>query len=1122
MHYVSRRAALRSAIAVALAPTLGPALLPDLAPAASAAESAPWTAKWIWAPSSSTNQWVAFRRSFRLASVPSGAVTRIAADSKYWLWVNGTLVVFEGGLKRGPNRTGTYHDEIDLAPYLTGGDNTVALLVWHFGKQGFSHHSSGQGGLLFQSEIRTGTTTTRLVSDADWKHTVHPGYSHDTSGTQANFRLPESNIHYDARAATAMTGWQIPGFDDSRWTAPTDFGAVGSAPWNDLVRRPIPLFRHSGLKPYSNAAALPGTGQGTTAISATLPSNLQVTPYLKVDAPAGAVIGIQTDHYDDGANLTGIEPGTGYNVRATYVCAGGVQEFESLGWMSGTAVRYTVPAGVTILELKYRESGYDTDFAGSFSSGDAFLDTLWTKAARTMYVNMRDNYMDCPTRERAQWWGDVVNQLKEGFYTFDTRSHALGAKAIAQLTSWQESGGVLYSPIPSVIWTAELPVQMLASVWAFWTYYLHTGNADAVTGAYPAVKKYLDLWSLDGDGLVAHRAGDWDWEDWGSNIDARVLDNCWYYLALDTAAKLAELSGDSGDVAGWRARRDSIKANFDRVLWNTSRNEYRSPGYTKDTDDRGNALAVVAGLAPASRHRAVTEVLRTHLNASPYMEFYVLEALYLMGAATVAEERMRNRFAAQVADPACHTLWELWTKADGTDNHAWNGGPLYALSAYAAGVRPTRPGWTTYEVIPQTGTLTKIDTVTPTVKGDIRFGIRRDGTRVTLTLTSPSGTTARVGVPTYGGSRPVIEANGTTVFSGGSAKGAVSGLGYDGKDSSYVYFTVRPGTWTFTATGTGRLDDLALGRPVTSNNSLENGDWGRNRLTDGRLTSGTGAKGYTSNEFASADVSANPVWVEIDLGSDTDLDAVRLFPRTDTTAAGGGTTGFPVDFTIQTRADGSSTYTTVRTVAGQPNPDGRVQTYGFSTITARYVRLRATRLGAPAADESATYRLQLAELTVPTAVTTVTSNYTLENADWGKTRVLDGATTSVPGAKGFTSIDFSSADVGDTPVWIEVDLGADRTIGAVTLHPRTDTGGAGGGSAGFPVDFTLQTRSDGASSYATVRTVTGQSNPGGDARTYTLTSARGRYLRLRVTRLGAPASDETAKYRLQLAEIRVG
>ncbi|SFO14053.1 hypothetical protein SAMN04487980_10775, partial [Streptomyces sp. cf124] len=188
---LTRRSTLCSAIAVALAPTLGSLALPGLAASASAAVS--WSAKWIWAPTSSTNQWVAFRRSFTLAAAPSKALTRIAADSKYWLWVNGTLVVFEGGLKRGPNRTDTYYDEIDLAPYLKSGANTVALLVWYFGKQGFSHNSSGKGGLLFQSDIEAGANTTRLVSDTGWKHRVHPGYSNNTSGTQVNFRLPESN-----------------------------------------------------------------------------------------------------------------------------------------------------------------------------------------------------------------------------------------------------------------------------------------------------------------------------------------------------------------------------------------------------------------------------------------------------------------------------------------------------------------------------------------------------------------------------------------------------------------------------------------------------------------------------------------------------------------------------------------------------------------------------------------------------------------------------------------------------------------------------------------------------------------------------------------------------------------
>jgi hypothetical protein len=115
-------------------------------------------------------------------------------------------------------------------------------------------------------------------------------------------------------------------------------------------------------------------------------------------------------------------------------------------------------------------------------------------------------------------------------------------------------------------------------------------------------------------------------------------------------------------------------------------------------------------------------------------------------------------------------------------------------------------------------------------------------------------------------------------------------------------------------------------------------------------------------EFASADVSANPVWVEIDLGAgaDADIDAVRLFPRTDTLAVGGGTAGFPVDFTLQTSADGAGTYTTVRTVTAAPNLNGPVQTYGFRTTTARHVRLQATGLGAPAANEASCARLGVA------------------------------------------------------------------------------------------------------------------------------------------------------------------
>ncbi|CAM5715817.1 alpha-L-rhamnosidase OS=Streptomyces griseorubiginosus OX=67304 GN=AQJ54_19195 PE=4 SV=1 [Streptomyces griseorubiginosus] len=557
------------------------------------------------------------------------------------------------------------------------------------------------------------------------------------------------------------------------------------------------------------------------------------------------------------------------------------------------------------------------------------------------------------------------------------------------------------------------------------------------------------------------------------------------------------------------------------MLWNSARNEYRSPGYNGDTDDRANGLAVVAGLAPASRHRAVTEVLRTHLNASPYMEFYVLEALYLMGAATVAEERMRNRYAAQVADPACYTLWEIWDKSGGTDNHAWNGGPLYVMSAYAAGVRPTKPGWETYDVVPQTGTLTKVSTVTPTVKGDIRLDITRDGSQVTLALTSPGATTARVGVPTYGGSSPVIKANGTTVFTGGAATGSVSGLSYASKDSAYVYFTLQPGTWTFTVTGAGRLDDLALGRPVTSNSSLENSDWGKNRLTDGKLASVSGAKGYTSIDFPSADVSANPVWVEIDLGADTDLDAVRLFPRTDTPAVGGGTAGFPVDFTIQTRPDGSGTYTTVRTVTAEPNPGGLVQTYGLQNDD------RALRAppGHQARDPS---RRRDHQVPPPAGRThrPHRRDHRHRQLHAGERRLgQDPASGRHPHQRrrlqGFHQHRLPLRRRQRLTV---VDRGRPRRRPGHRIgHPAPPHrhGRRGRGHGGLPgrlhvPDPHRRRHHLHHRPHRHRRAQPERSRP--DLHPHL---ANGRYLRLKVTRLGKPASDESTRYRLQLAEIRI-
>ena len=84
----------------------------------SAAQEYSWKAKWISKEQclSEANTWLAFRKDVTLDKVPESLVARIAADSKYWLWINDELVVFEN---ESLSTSGTsYHAGLDGSDHL--------------------------------------------------------------------------------------------------------------------------------------------------------------------------------------------------------------------------------------------------------------------------------------------------------------------------------------------------------------------------------------------------------------------------------------------------------------------------------------------------------------------------------------------------------------------------------------------------------------------------------------------------------------------------------------------------------------------------------------------------------------------------------------------------------------------------------------------------------------------------------------------------------------------------------------------------------------------------------------------------------------------------------------------
>ena len=689
-------------------------------------------AKWISynSPQTVPNTWMMFRKDVKLTDIPKQLIANIAVDSKYWLWINDELVVFEGGLKRGPARDATYYDEVDIAPYLTKGENTIAVLVWHFGISGFSHVNSGACGLFFEAV----SPSLEILSDGTWKGGIYGAYQ-NTEAPFPNFRLSESNIRFDARKA--IKDWNKKAFKGNLSNVPF-IGSIYDTPLGELVKRPIPLWKDYGLAEYADVVK-----SGDT-LKCRLPYNCHITPYLKVRATAGKTIQMITDNYTGGSER---------NVRAEYITSDGEQEYESLGWMNGHEVWYILPDDVEVVGVKYRETGYDTEFSGSFHCNDEFYNELWKRSVRTLYVTMRDTYMDCPDRERAQWWGDAVNELGEAFYSLSPSSHQLAVKGIHELVNWQREDGVIFSPCPAGTWNKELPLQMLASVswYGFYTQYYYSADSTFVPEIYDRVRRYVhDVWKTDADGMAIERAGDWTWGDWGNNVDLGVLTNCWYYLTLKAERAFALQLGKTADATLAASMMKKMEENFDKRFWTGS--AYRTPGYKGETDDRSQAMAIVSGLASKDKYPQLLDVLKKEYHASPYMEKYVLEALFMMDQPDFALERMKKRYSSMLKYKEYTTLFEGWGIGaegfgGGTINHAWSGGPLTMLSQKVCGVEPTSPGFRTFRVKPQLGSLTDADAKFETVNGMIKVTVAQKKKNCTIRLTVPNGTSAEVVFP---------------------------------------------------------------------------------------------------------------------------------------------------------------------------------------------------------------------------------------------------------------------------------------------------------------------------------------------------------------------------------------
>jgi hypothetical protein len=700
-------------------------------------------------------------------------------------------------------------------------------------------------------------------------------------------------------------------------------------------RRDAVAIKDYGLKDYIHISKdLPRSEDRPWKLVCTMPYNCHFQPWIQLDSPEGKTIQFNSSN----PLVLYLTP------TETCITISGEQTYEAKKWVSGEGAIYTIPAGVTVKAVRYRETGYDTAFAGSFECNDNDYNILWKKAARTAYLCMRERFYDCPDRERVGFWGDGTPELNQCFYMFDAASHRLCKELVLRKLEPE------FYPGQHLEFLGE---------YGLWFYYLQTGDLESIRAVYEPTKTFLFDTYKFGNSKT--------WFDWGKDSkDTSVIETCFYYIDLGTLRKMAMATGHEADLPAIDAKREDIRKTFDARFW---KGNYYQSSDVAAPDDRANAMAVNAGLAGRDKWDAIyTQVLSTTTNASCFFDRWVFEALCTMGRQEQALMRMYERYKTMIPC-SFTTLWEhydrwwaSWLNAfdDASSlNHGWNP-PALVLSQTIAGVSPVAPGWSEYQVLPKEAFLTAIKVTIPSIKGPVTVDLKKTASEYSIGLVSPADTTAIVGIPKRSFSTlNVIKVNDATIWNG-TYGGGVNGITWHGEDADYVKFKTAPGTWKFIALGTLPLrSPKPLPPPSPNETALDKKSWTASAsVPDGSfLFSGakipidvaaanaidgdhwTGWRDMTKTRYAGQ-------WFQVDMKQDQTFDKIVL----DTTWA---LWDSPDQYSASVSEDGSDWGNPIATGSG---PLG-ITTITFPTQTARYIRI--TQAG-----NNATYHWSIYEFDV--------------------------------------------------------------------------------------------------------------------------------------------------------------
>jgi alpha-L-rhamnosidase len=761
-----------------------------------------WQALWL-RPASGSQQPDRFTYLRTDLTPPTGSIRRatayISAAHTYRLFLNGQLV------DQWPSFS--YPDEqyaraVDLTGMVRGG-RPAALGVLH------RWYGAGKGrppsapGLLVQVSLWYGDGRHLVFgSDGTWREQP----AEWLPSPQRNSDACDFVEWIDARAYP--DGWATVGYDDSAWSPTTVIGPVGTAPFTRTYAQRTRIAEHV-VAPVSVRTL--ASGSVVVDFGAVYPARPRVT---FASGQSGRTVPMHVGYLLDPDGQVSTTHGTQVtNLSFSYVMRDGPQTFEAFSFLGFRYLQIDDP-GETIgpgqVEALARHAAMPEVPAATFSSDVRVLNAVWSLNARSCLYCCHEQFVDTPTREKAQFLWDAANESEAVMRTYGEQNlgwQGLRDVARGQARFWPDGRvNVVY---PYGFGARDIPTFTERYPEWIWRYYVSTGDRATALALYPSATRVAGyLWGTRqaGTGLLYGLAdvpeGD-PFYGYDLGVAADTASNVLAVNAFNRVAQLADLAGDAAGAATQQGRAAQLTSAITSLL-------ARPDGvYVDGVDADGaksahasqeaNALALAYGVVPAANlARVGAYVASLGIDVGPNHGLELMRALAVAGRQGDMVRLLTDASVpgwAQILAKGGTFTWEAWKPSDlvgDSMSHGWGSSALVAMQESLLGVSletPNPDGTVRAVVAPPPGGLTRASGSVPTIAGPVAVSWLRSGRGVGLDLTVPANAEARVMLPASSAAQ---------VREGGVAAASAPGVVVLSVSGGVAALSVGSGSYKFT------------------------------------------------------------------------------------------------------------------------------------------------------------------------------------------------------------------------------------------------------------------------------------------------------------------------------------